>query len=97
LAFQSLTVGQLLHATSCRSEHTSVFSSAALPPNPTLNLALAGSLALQAMTMVVPPLRGLLGLGALGAVDMAVIAGTSIVPLLLNEFAKVGKEDVNDS
>ena len=47
MAFQSLTLGQLLHALSCRSEHHSIFSKESLPPNPALNLALTGSVLLQ--------------------------------------------------
>jgi Ca2+-transporting ATPase len=88
LAFQSLTIGQLLHAFSCRSEHTSMFHGRSLPANPYLNLAVGGSLALQALTMVFPPLRAVLGLAAPAALDLAVIAGTSLAALMLNETAK---------
>jgi Ca2+-transporting ATPase len=96
LAFQSLTIGQLLHAISCRSEHTSIVQGVRLPPNPLLSLSLAGSLALQALTMFYSPLRRFLGLGPVNVTDLAVIAGTSIAPLLLNEVTKGGKEDQRD-
>jgi Ca2+-transporting ATPase len=92
LAFQSLTIGQLLHAFSCRSDRNSIFKGNAAPANPVLNLALGGSLALQGLTMFFPPLRRLLGLGRVGASDLAVIATTAIAPLLVNEFAKNDKE-----
>jgi Ca2+-transporting ATPase len=88
LAFQSLTVGQLLHELSCRSEYTSMFRGRDLPPNPYLNVAIGGSLALQALTMVFPPLRAALGLAAPGVLDVGVIAGTSLAALVLNEAAK---------
>jgi P-type Ca2+ transporter type 2C len=88
LAFQSLTIGQLLHALSCRSETTSVFDSGRLPPNPYLTVAVSGSLLLQVLTMFVPILRRFLGLSPLGVLDMAVIGGSALVPLIINESAK---------
>jgi Ca2+-transporting ATPase len=97
LAFQSLTIGQLLHAYSCRSEHVSMFNGGTLPPNPVLSLALGGSLALQGLTMFFPPLRSLLGLGAVRAADLAVIAATAVAPLLVNEFVKTAKEAGHDA
>ncbi len=89
LAFQSLTIGQLLHALSCRSEHTSMFHRRELPANPHLTVAVGGSLALQALTMVFPPLRAALGLTAPALLDVAVIAGTSLAALVFNEAAKI--------
>jgi Ca2+-transporting ATPase len=97
LAFQSLTIGQLLHAISCRSEHSSLVHGQSLPPNPVLTLSLAGSLALQGLTMCFGPLRRFLGLGPLSVVDLAVIGVTSIAPLLLNEFTKTDKKSAHDS
>ncbi|MFY9940852.1 MAG: HAD-IC family P-type ATPase [Desulfobacterales bacterium] len=88
MAFQTLTIGQLLHATSSRSEHTGLFSRTPLPPNPHLKWAIGGSLALQALTFFVPPLRGFLGLTALRPADLAVVAVTSSLPLLVNEYLK---------
>jgi P-type Ca2+ transporter type 2C len=88
VAFQSLTLGQLLHAISCRSETQSIFSSESLPPNPYLNLALGGSFLLQLMTMLVPGLRGLLGITPIGVLDAVVIGGTAVAPLLVNEATK---------
>jgi Ca2+-transporting ATPase len=88
LAFQSLTIGQLLHALSCRSEHTGLFSRQRLPRNPYLEAAVGGSLALQALTMFVAPLRTFLGLTAPSLMDLAVIAGTSMAALVFNETGK---------
>jgi Ca2+-transporting ATPase len=88
MAFQSLTIGQLLHAYSCRSEHTGLFSATSLPPNPYLMWAIGGSLALQTLTLFFPPLRAFLGLTAVKPLDLAVVAGTSVIPLFLNEFRK---------
>ncbi|MBR9986787.1 MAG: cation transporting ATPase C-terminal domain-containing protein [Desulfosarcina sp.] len=88
LAFQSLTIGQLLHALSCRSEHAGLFDRQKQPPNPYLTVAVGGSLALQGLTLFFPPLRSVLGLTAPSLIDLAVIAGTSIAGLLFNEAAK---------
>ena len=88
LAFQSLTIGQLLHALSCRSERHSLFEKNSLPSNRYLNMALGGSLALQLMTMVVPALRNFLGVAPLNLMDAAVIGGSALLPLAVNEITK---------
>jgi Ca2+-transporting ATPase len=88
IAFQSLTIGQLLHALSCRSQSRRIFDKERLPRNRYLDLALGGSLAIQAMTMFVPTLRRFLGLTQLNPLDMAVIGGSSLVALVLNETSK---------
>lgn len=93
LAFQSLTLAQLLHAISCRSDRHSIFGKEKLPANKYLDWALGGSLAIQFMTMVVPGLRSLLGLTPLGLVDAAVVGISSLVPLLVNEAGKVVPKD----
>ncbi|MFZ2087541.1 MAG: HAD-IC family P-type ATPase [Desulfobaccales bacterium] len=88
MAFHALTAGQLLHAVSCRSESIGLFSSKRLPPNPYLTWAVGGSLALQGLTLVIPGLRGLLGLTPIRLLDGLVIAASSLVPLLVNEATK---------
>ncbi len=88
LTFQSLTMGQLLHSISCRSEKHSIFGGEKLPPNRYLNMALGGSFVIQLLTMFVPGLRDLLGLAPLSLLDGAVIAGTATLPLLINEGTK---------
>jgi len=88
LAFNSLTIGQLLHAISCRSETHSFYRNRKLPPNRYFTLALTGSLALQGLAMLVPGLRAILGLTPIGIVDALVIGATAVTPLLVNEAAK---------
>jgi Ca2+-transporting ATPase len=88
LAFQSLTIGQLLHALSCRSEHSTLFDKNRPPRNHYLSAAVFGSLAIQLLTFVVPGLRRFLGVSALNLSDAAVIAGSSVIPLLINEATK---------
>ncbi|SEM25340.1 Ca2+-transporting ATPase [Syntrophus gentianae] len=90
LAFCTLSMGQLLHALSCRSEHHSLFSKTKLPPNSFLRFTLLGSMTLQAATFFIPGLRGLLGLTPISLIDAAVIAGGSVLPLLVNETTKTG-------
>jgi len=91
LAFQSLTIGQLLHAFSCRSNHKSIFDRQHLPANPALNWAVGGSLVLQALTMVVPGLRNFLGVTPLSLIDAAVIGAASLLPFFTNEARKLAK------
>ena len=88
MAFMSLTTGQLLHAVSCRSEKHSIFDKEKLPPNKYLNIALTGSLCLQAIAFAVPGLRGLLGITPINILDGIVIGGSAVLPLLINEGTK---------
>jgi Ca2+-transporting ATPase len=83
LAFASLTLGQLLHALSCRSE-----TRQKLPPNPALSAALGGSILLQGMAMTVPGIRNILGVAPVSLIDGAVIGGSALLPLLINESTK---------
>jgi Ca2+-transporting ATPase len=87
LAFNSLTIGQLLHALSCRSDRQSIFTGN-LPPNWMLNVAVGGSIVLQIAAMIIPGLRSLLGMTPIGLADAAVIAGASLLPLVINEGTK---------
>jgi Ca2+-transporting ATPase len=88
LAFMSLTSSQLLHAISCRSEKLSMFDKERLPSNRYLDVALGGSFALQALTIAVPGLRGLLGTTAINLTDALVIGGSAVLPLIVNEATK---------
>ena len=88
LAFNSLTIGQLLHAFSCRSQTHSALETTSLPANTSLTLAVGGSLALQLLTLIVPGLRGLLGLAPLTFLDSAVVGLSALLPLMVNEATK---------
>jgi Ca2+-transporting ATPase len=88
MAFLSLTTAQILHALSCRSEKPTLFGEKRMPPNRYLSLAVGGTLALQAAALLVPPLRGLLGITPLSLVDYLVVGGTALAPLLINEKVK---------
>lgn len=89
VAFQGLTLAQLLHAISCRSEKTGIFNPGKRPTNKYLNIALGGSFALQLLTLLVPGLRNLLGLSSISLTDGLVIGGSAVLPLLVNEATKL--------
>jgi Ca2+-transporting ATPase len=88
LAFTSLTVGQLLHAISCRSQTHSIFSKERLAPNRYLTGALAGTLVLQGAAMVIPGVRNLLGITPITIADCLVTGCGAFLPLLVNEATK---------
>ncbi|MEK6672545.1 MAG: HAD-IC family P-type ATPase [Nitrospirota bacterium] len=88
MAFMTLSVAQLLHAISCRSEQHSIFDKEKLPPNRYLTVALGGSFGLQFLSLTVPGLRSLLGLGPIGIIDGIVIGSGALLPLLINEGTK---------
>ena len=88
VAFMTLTMAQLLHAYSCRSDRHSMFGHEPLHPNRYLNLAIGGTAALQFATVAVPGLRSLLGTTLVGPLDMAVIGAGSVLPFLINEATK---------
>lgn len=88
LAFMGLTLGQILHALSCRSETFSMYDREKLPPNRYLDAALISSIALQGLAMAVPGLRSLLGLTVISPLDWLVVGGAAVTPLLINEATK---------
>jgi len=87
-AFMTLTLGQLLHAYRCRSEHTSLWHPEHRASNPYLDSAIGFSALLQVVAVVFPPLRNLLRLTPLKALDGLTIAAGATLPLLINESIK---------
>jgi hypothetical protein len=73
-----------------------IFSKNKPPFNPYLNVAIGGSLALQMLTIVVPGFRQLLGVTPLNLFDVAVIGGSSVLPLVINESRKEKKRKVGN-
>ena len=86
VAFSTLSVGQLLYALACRS--TERPGLVGLGDNRSLVAGVGGMLALQAATILVPPLRGLLGTTPLGVRDLAVVGAGALAPLLVRETLK---------
>ena len=88
IAFMTLTISQLFHALSCRSEYRTIFDRELGPMNFPLKLGVGGSLALQLLAAAIPGLRSLLGLGRLGPGDWLAIGLGAGLPLLTNEALK---------
>ncbi len=88
LAFHTLTLSQLLHAYSCRSETRAGAKSGRQPSNPWVHAAVGGSIGLHLLTMFLPSLRGFLNLTPLGLTDLGVIAGSTLASFGLNEVFK---------
>ena len=88
VAFMTLTIAQLLHALSCRSEHRTIFDRELGPINLPLKLGVGGSLALQLVAGSIPGLSSLLGLTRLRSMDWLAIGLGAGVPLLTNEALK---------
>ncbi|NJM17299.1 MAG: cation-translocating P-type ATPase [Richelia sp. SM1_7_0] len=88
IAFMSLTLGQLLHALSCRSQTYTIFDIGKLPQNQYLNIALIGSIGLQLLSLGVPQLRSLLSLTPISIADSILVSGSAILPLIFNETRK---------
>lgn len=86
--FMGLTIGQVLHTWSCRSETHSIFHRQPLPRNPYVEGAIALSLSLQLLPIFVPFLRNLLQLAVLDPLDWGVIISTALLALLINETTK---------
>jgi Ca2+-transporting ATPase len=92
IAFNTLVSGQLAHAHFCRSERHRSFSKD-VPPNPRLSSAVGIASLLQTCAHLVPGLRRLLGLTALGPLDLLAIAAGAWLPLLANEMARDQSRD----
>jgi P-type Ca2+ transporter type 2C len=86
VAFSTISAGQLLYALACRSGERS--GTRRLGDNPALVAGIGGMLGLQAATVLVPPLRGLLRTTPLGLADLAVIGAGAAAPLALREALK---------
>ncbi len=95
-AFMSLTFAQLFHTYRCRSEHTSIFAPEGRAANRYLDTAVGVSGLLQILAVTLPPLRRLLRLAPIGAVDMLAILAGAGLPLLANEAIKeINKNPLN--
>ncbi len=88
IAFMTLTISQLLHALSCRSEYRTIFDRELGPLNLPLKLGVGGSLGLQLAASAVPGLKSLLGIGRLSPADWLAIGLGAGLPLLTNEVLK---------
>lgn len=89
LAFMTMTSSQLLYALSARSDAPlSIFGNGRLRANPWLARTVLVSLAAQAGTVLLPPLRGLLRTTPIGLADAGVIVAAAATPTLAREALK---------
>lgn len=88
ILFMSLTISQILHTWSCRSETHSIFHRQPLPRNLYVEAAIAGSLGLQLLPIFLPPLRNLLQLIVLDPTDWGIVFSSAILALIINESTK---------
>lgn len=86
VTFHGLTIAQLLHAISSRSETRGIVAGISRSANPVLYGAVAASAALQVGAQIVPRARSLLGLTPLGIVDLAAIAAIALGSALTNDI-----------
>jgi magnesium-transporting ATPase (P-type) len=86
LAFMTLTSSQLLYALAMRSPRP--LRRGGLQPNPMLGRAVGTLLIAQAGTVLLPAARRLLCTTPIGLVDVAVVAGTAVLPLAVRELLK---------
>jgi Ca2+-transporting ATPase len=86
VTLHGLTIAQLLHAVSCRSETSGIAGELHRPPNRKLYGAFAASLALQAVVQVFPFTRRIFGLAPVGLRDLSAIAGIAVASTAMNDL-----------
>lgn len=93
MAFGSLVTAQLLHALTSRSDQHGLVTggAAALPPNRPLKGLLLASAGLQAIGLLAPGVRNVLGVATLGSLDLAVTAAAGVLPYVANEALKAAR------
>ena len=97
VAFTTLTCAQLLHAISARStEHTIYDTGRPLAPNRYVPLSIALTAGLQVVASLVPATRRLLGTVPLSVGDWGLVGIGSLLPLLVNEAAKLVRRRATD-
>jgi Ca2+-transporting ATPase len=89
VGFTALTLAQLLHAWSARSETHTIFDKTRLAQNQWLPIAVGGTMLLQVVANLVPGIRRVLGTVPLTPIDWIVALTAAIGPFLVNELIKL--------
>jgi P-type Ca2+ transporter type 2C len=89
VGFTALTLAQLLHAWSTRSETHTIFDRTQLNQNKWLPIAVGGTMGLQVVANLIPGVRRVLGTVPLSPADWGVALTAAIGPFLINELTKV--------
>ena len=87
MAFATLTMCQLFHAFNVRSEDRSLFSQGVLS-NPSMNKAFLVGMALQLSVMLVPPLRQIFSVIAMGGRQWLAVLLLAAAPVPICEVSK---------
>lgn len=90
MAFAVLSFSQLVHSLNLRSMKTSVFK-VGIFKNKFLIYSILLGVALQVSIITISPIASFFSVHALNAMDWLIIAGLSMMPLLLNELWKLVK------
>jgi Ca2+-transporting ATPase len=85
VTFHGLTIAQLLHAISSRSETRGILAELDRPANPALYGAVAGSAALQVAIQLIPAARRLLGLAPLGVGGLLSVGAVALGSTIMND------------
>ncbi|HVZ50648.1 MAG TPA: HAD-IC family P-type ATPase [Pseudolabrys sp.] len=86
ITFHALTLTQLLHAFTSRSERHGILSELSRPANPALYGSFIFSAALQVAAQAFPVTRRLLGLSPIGVADAMAIGGVALGSTLVNNL-----------
>jgi P-type Ca2+ transporter type 2C len=89
LGFTALTLAQLLHAVSARSETHTIFDRTRLAKSRYMPLAVGGTVAMQVAANLLPPLRAMLGTVPLGLGDWGAVVTAATIPFFINEAVKL--------
>jgi Ca2+-transporting ATPase len=89
MGFTALTLAQLLHAFSSRSETHTVFDRTRLAKSRYMPIAVGGTIAMQVAANLLPPLRTMLGTVPLGLADWGVVCVAAGIPFVINETVKL--------
>lgn len=88
IVFNTLVLGQLLHALTCRSHGVATHEHRRVRDHALLDLAVGGSLGLQLIANLASPLRSILGTGGTSLAYALVILAGGGVPFLINNASK---------
>jgi len=95
MAFVVLSVSQLVHSLNMRNEKKSIFQ-IGLFSNKYLIGAIVFGIVLQNLIITVPALANVFSVHALSLMDWAFVTILSLMPLLLNEIAKLFKRSSSE-
>ena len=92
MAFVVLSVSQLVHSLNMRNDKKSIFQ-IGLFSNKYLIWAIVFGIVLQDLIISIPFLANAFSVHALNLADWGIVTGLSLMPLLLNEIAKIFKRN----